>query len=210
MLLQGPAKASAEVALLRSDVATLVRVVDDIRTRKRPPLTAATAQPNRPANRKTASAIAGTVIGIVASAWLWTYTRASAEQIVPQPSIVQAPVAPDPVPASAQDVKGATSATIAGPTQPPPSVQPPATTKINLPTPTNYVGTISIDGEPAGEVFIDRRSAGRTPLRVENLKAGSHLIWIESDGYRRFTRVVLVPSGRVTRLWADLEPLSTR
>ena len=157
-----------------------------------------------------ASAIAGTVIGIVASAWLWTYTRASAEQIVPQPSIVQAPVAPDPVPASAQDVKGATSATIAGPTQPPPSVQPPATTKINLPTPTNYVGTISIDGEPAGEVFIDRRSAGRTPLRVENLKAGSHLIWIESDGYRRFTRVVLVPSGRVTRLWADLEPLSTR
>jgi len=59
-------------------------------------------------------------------------------------------------------------------------------------------------------VFLDRQSAGPTPLRLTNLRAGSHLIWIERDGYRRFTRVVQVPSDRVTRLSAELEPIPVR
>ena len=70
-----------------------------------------------------------------------------------------------------------------------------------------YVGTLSIDAAPAGEVSIDRQFAGRTPLRAENLRAGSHLIWIEREGYRRWTRVVAVASDRVTRVSATLEPL---
>lgn len=69
-----------------------------------------------------------------------------------------------------------------------------------------YVGTLSIDADPGGDVFIDRVAAGKTPMRAENLRAGSHLVWIERDGYRRFTRVVAVPADRVTRLVADLEP----
>jgi hypothetical protein len=72
------------------------------------------------------------------------------------------------------------------------------------------VGTLSIDSSPAGEVFLDRQTAGRTPLMLTNLRAGSHLIWIERDGYQRFTRVVQVPSDRVTRLFADLEPSPMR
>jgi hypothetical protein len=47
-------------------------------------------------------------------------------------------------------------------------------------------------------------------LRLTNLRAGSHLIWVERDGYRRFTRVVPVPADRVTRLFADLEPIAAR
>ncbi len=73
-----------------------------------------------------------------------------------------------------------------------------------------YVGTLSIDADPDGEVFIDRKPAGRTPLRVPNLRAGSHLIWIERDGYRRWTRVVNVPADRVSRVSADLESSATR
>ena len=38
----------------------------------------------------------------------------------------------------------------------------------------------------------NRKTVGSTPLRVEKLRAGSHLIWIERDGYRRWTRVVAV------------------
>jgi len=76
--------------------------------------------------------------------------------------------------------------------------------------PVDYVGTLSIDATPGGEVFIDRRPAGQTPLRVQNLKAGSHLVWIEREGYRRFTRVVQVPADRVSRVWADLEPIPER
>ena len=77
-------------------------------------------------------------------------------------------------------------------------------------TRVNYVGTLSVDAQPAGEVFLDRKSAGQTPLMLTNLRAGSHLIWVERDGYRRWTRVVQVPADRVTRLFADLEPLSAR
>ena len=109
--------------------------------------------------------------------------------------------------------KGATAIPIAAPVKrvsTPPTVpiskgepRPPART-------VSYVGTLTIDSEPGGEVFIDRASAGHTPLRVERLKAGSHLVWIERDGYRRWTRVVEVPADRVSRVVADLETLSSR
>jgi hypothetical protein len=70
-----------------------------------------------------------------------------------------------------------------------------------------YVGTLSVDAAPVGQVSIDRQAAGRTPLRAENLRAGSHLIWIEREGYKRWTRVVAVTADRVTRVSAKLEPL---
>ena len=70
----------------------------------------------------------------------------------------------------------------------------------------SYVGTLSIDADPAGEVFVNRQDAGRTPLRLDKLRAGSHLVWIERDGYQRWTRVVQVQADRVTRLSAELEP----
>jgi hypothetical protein len=72
---------------------------------------------------------------------------------------------------------------------------------------TNYVGTLTVDANPEGEVFLNRKNVGRTPVRLENLRAGSHLIWIERDGYRRWTRVVPVAADRVSRVSADLELL---
>ena len=94
----------------------------------------------------------------------------------------------------------------------PPVTQPAPTVRERQPTrtPVNYVGTLSIDSAPGGAVFIDREAAGQTPVRAQNLKAGSHLVWIEREGYRRFTRVVHVQADRVIRVWADLEPLPER
>ena len=74
------AASTAEVALLRSDVATLVRTVDDIRTRNRKPGGASTLRPT--GVRRTAS-IALLIVAVVAGAWLWMSKRASAESIVP-------------------------------------------------------------------------------------------------------------------------------
>ena len=72
---------------------------------------------------------------------------------------------------------------------------------------TEYVGTLSVDAVPAGgEVFINRKSVGMAPVRVTGLRAGSHLVWISRDGYRRFTRVVLVPANQVSRVSVALEP----
>lgn len=70
-----------------------------------------------------------------------------------------------------------------------------------------FVGTLSVDAVPTGgEVFINRRSVGKTPLRLSGLRAGAHLVWIERAGYRRFTRVVTVPAAQVTRVSVALEP----
>lgn len=70
-----------------------------------------------------------------------------------------------------------------------------------------YVGTLTIDAVPAGgEVFLNRKSVGIAPVRLTGLRAGSHLVWIRRDGYRRFTRVVLVPADQVSRVSVALEP----
>lgn len=70
-----------------------------------------------------------------------------------------------------------------------------------------FVGTLSVDAVPAGgEVFINRKSVGPTPVRLSGLRAGSHLVWIERAGYRRFTRVVTVPADKVSRVSVALEP----
>lgn len=209
---RGLAAANAEVALLRSDVATLVRAVDDIRTRNRRPAAGSSTGP-RPA-RRTASVVAGLVIAVVAAGWLWMSNRASAEPIAPASSepTSQLPPTTDPAPATASAGDNAPGAA--------PSVSPDKTAvdtttsspvkQTTRPSSLTYVGTLSIDAEPGGDVFVDRRIVGHTPLRVTSLKAGSHLIWIERDGYQRWTRVVQVPADRVSRVWADMEPLTAR
>jgi len=206
----------SQVAKLKSEVATLVGTVDDIKRRlsRRPanmPLPVATrvARP-RP---RFASAVAGIMLGTAVGAWGWTTwtqdsidaiqsTHAAAAAAVP----VQVSPQPEPVPPPV-------AATVAVTPLPPPPRDVSARavpSVIKASAPIDYVGTLSIDAAPGGEVFIDRQTAGRTPLRAANLKAGSHLIWIERDGYRRFTRVVQVPADRVTRLSAELEPLGSR
>jgi PEGA domain len=85
-----------------------------------------------------------------------------------------------------------------------------ASRTVNAAGATTYVGTLSIDAEPSGDVYVDRRKIGRTPQNVENLRAGSHLIWIEREGYRRYTSVVQVPANRVSRVSVALEPIAQR
>lgn len=88
---------------------------------------------------------------------------------------------------------------------PPVETEPPVTPLVR---PVIYKGTLSVAADqPGARVFLNRREVGIAPVRVANLKAGAHLVWIESDGYRRWTRVVTVPAEKVTRVSADLEPL---
>lgn len=78
-------------------------------------------------------------------------------------------------------------------------------------TPIVYRGSLSVAADqPAAEVFVNRKPVGLAPVRVNNLRAGSHLVWIESEGHRRWTRVITVPYERVTRVRADLEPADVR
>jgi hypothetical protein len=210
---------------LKSEVATLVRVVGDIRTQAKPVATGPIVQGRRAS--WTASAIVGALLGFAAAVFGWTYlssdgdativASAPAEPVtqpapallaVPSPSSVvpighEAPKAPAPEALKAPQAPNAPEAPEAP--KAPKALQAPKAPQAPL-----YVGTLSIDADPGGDVFVDRESAGHTPLRLANLRAGSHLIWIERAGFRRFTRVVQVPADRITRLSAELEPIASR
>ena len=54
-------------------------------------------------------------------------------------------------------------------------------------------------------VFINRQLVGETPLRLPHLRAGSHVIWIEREGYQRWTAAARVVADTVTRLNVKLQ-----
>ena len=200
-----------QVSTLKSEVATLVRALSDIKK----PMSRPDATPTRAtrSGMRTVAATVGIVIGLSLGIFTWLYLTGDADATIaaPAPLSTQGSVADPPppveVPTASEPPK--TSAPIAlALFKAPKALHAPQAPQ--APQAPRYVGTLSIDASPAGEVFLDRQSAGRTPLRLTNLRAGSHLIWIERDGYRRFTRVVQVPSDRVTRLSADLEPIAAR
>lgn len=224
-------RSKEEVSSLKSEVATLVRTVADIRKQiSRPAASAVVAQ--SPARARTASAIAGLIIGAALGIGGWMYLTSEGDIAIGPAAPVSAQALVDPKPASQPAIEPeapqvtdaveaqapapsplpAPKAVLApkphqAPSAPPVRQAPPAPQASDAP---KYVGILSIDSDPDGEVFLNGHSVGRTPLRLPNLRAGSHLIWIERDGYRRFTRVVQVPSDRVTRLSAELEPLAAR
>ena len=73
--------------------------------------------------------------------------------------------------------------------------------------PREFFGTLAVQTDPPGAaVFVNRQPVGETPLRLPAMRAGSHLLWIERDGYQRWTRVVTVPADQVTSVNARLEP----
>jgi hypothetical protein len=193
-------RTSQQVIELRSEVETLVSLKKDI-------------GPGAGSDRalRLISASAGIALGVMASAWFWMST--SAEPLEERASAVAAAPAPErsvETPAVQVAVVPAAEVT-SGRTGEPPA---PSPLRVAMPQAAprrvEYVGTLTIDSDPPGEVKIDGKTIGTTPVRAADLKAGSHLIWIQREGYRRFTRVVQVPANRVTRLVADLEPLAAR
>jgi hypothetical protein len=88
-------------------------------------------------------------------------------------------------------------------TRPASPTEPPVTPLVR---PTVYKGTLTVNADqPGATVFVNRQRVGIAPVRVRNLRAGAHLVWVESGGYRRWTRVITVPAERVTRVSASLE-----
>lgn len=74
-----------------------------------------------------------------------------------------------------------------------------------------FVGTLVVNSSPSGAaVRINQRQVGLTPLRVRSQPAGTHAVWIEHEGYERWTAAVLMPAGKVTtivaRLHAETKP----
>ncbi len=69
-----------------------------------------------------------------------------------------------------------------------------------------FVGTLIVESRPIGAaVYVDGRLAGRTPLQLTDVAAGSHVVRLEHDGYRRWSSAVRVVSGERNRVTASLE-----
>jgi hypothetical protein len=74
------------------------------------------------------------------------------------------------------------------------------------PRATEFVGTLSIASTPdKAEVHIDRERVGETPLVLQRVRAGSHAIWIEREGYQRWTGGVNVPADERTQVMVTLQ-----
>lgn len=71
-----------------------------------------------------------------------------------------------------------------------------------------FIGVLAVASVPTGAaVFVNQQHVGETPLQLTRLRAGSHVVRIEHEGYERWTTAVLVPAGRQTRVTARLQPI---
>ena len=69
-----------------------------------------------------------------------------------------------------------------------------------------FQGTLSVYSEPAGAaVYVNQTYVGDTPLKLPRLRAGSHVVRVEGEGYQRWSAGVLVPADKVTNIRVNLE-----
>lgn len=79
----------------------------------------------------------------------------------------------------------------------------PSSTPVPL---AELTGGLDVDSDPSGAaVFVDRKHIGETPIQLHGLRAGSHVIWVELEGYQRWTAGVLVPADKLTPVRATLQ-----
>jgi hypothetical protein len=102
--------------------------------------------------------------------------------------------------------------TPAAPTSAAPISVPSTPAAVVAPAPTiasnsrDYLGTLTVESEPAGAaVFINQQFVGQTPVTLSDLHAGSRAVWVQSDGYQRWSAGVLVPADKETRLNVKLQ-----
>jgi len=82
----------------------------------------------------------------------------------------------------------------------PASSKPPGTAQ------AKFQGRLIVDSNPQGAtVQINQQAVGVTPLDLPRYRAASYAVWVEHEGYARWSAAVLVPADKVTRVKAQLE-----
>jgi eukaryotic-like serine/threonine-protein kinase len=90
--------------------------------------------------------------------------------------------------------------------QPPPTRPTPQPVVQTPAPPAVEQGFLTIDADPAGEVFIDGVDVGPTPLFNQPVKVGRHTVRIEAPGYKNATQSVDVVAGNPVRKRFTLIP----
>ena len=74
------------------------------------------------------------------------------------------------------------------------------------PAASRFTGALAVDSRPAGaRVFVDNKVVGTTPMALPAVSAGSHVIRLEHEGYRRWSSSVRVIASEQNRVTASLE-----
>jgi serine/threonine protein kinase len=69
-----------------------------------------------------------------------------------------------------------------------------------------FVGGLTVVSRPPGaNVFVDGKMVGTTPISLPAVAAGSHVVRLDHDGYRRWTSSVRVVASEQNRVTASLE-----
>lgn len=192
---------TSEVSALKLELATLISALREIQDQRhsprRPIVAAARTKAEAPSRPSPAPAAVVVLLGTALLSW----------QLITSPHLDRRAQAPAGSTVIAGNHLGVDTR-LAGPASKPIQIsetEPPVTPLV---APTVYKGSLAITAaQPGARVFVNRQDIGVAPVRLHNLKAGAHLVWIESEGYRRWTRVVTVPAQRLTRVSATLEPL---
>jgi hypothetical protein len=82
----------------------------------------------------------------------------------------------------------------------------PAPPKQQAPEPAGYVGSLYVDSRPRGAtVLLDGKSIGVTPLSLDNIPIGSHVVRIEMTGKLPWSTATRISSGETARVTGSLE-----
>lgn len=202
-------RSTAEVAALRGELASIVARIRDIERQvykdeeigTPKPVVVAPQRHRFPAKGIRGWLTAALVLLVLGAGILWRPAPAPSTSDRVQP--IASPSVP-PVTAAAPLAPAAAKAPV--------SDRRPIPTRARNVVPAvssearEFLGTLAVQTTPAGAaVLVNHKSVGKTPLRLPNLRAGSHLIWIELGGYQRWTRVVTVPADQVTNVSVQLE-----
>jgi serine/threonine-protein kinase len=87
---------------------------------------------------------------------------------------------------------------------------PPATTLAAAPATPAAPGLLQVVVRPWGEVTIDGRVAGQTPLDRIALAPGSHRVRVRHPSYEVWESEVTVRSGQVEKVTVDFPALAGR
>jgi hypothetical protein len=83
-------------------------------------------------------------------------------------------------------------------------------TLIPISQPPSGYGSIQVSSSPTGaEAYLDNVFKGYTPLTMQNVVAGSHVVTLKLGGYTDWQTTTQVTSGQITQLSATLTPVAT-
>jgi hypothetical protein len=107
-----------------------------------------------------------------------------------------------PVAASTPAPRQAPAAGARATTRPAPGLEPQSSSSSS----TVYTGSIYVDSRPRGaRVTIDGKPVGVTPLRVSDVRIGTHVVRLELPDHRLWSSTTRVTAGQEQRVSGSLE-----